>query len=1191
MSTARSNLDFVIIADSTSSMVEVQRSLKNTLFQVFNLATLTGSFNRIGLMWYTDYTLPAKYPVTSWSGWCTSFTEIQEFIGNGELYPGGDEPEACKTALWEVLQLVDVSRTTVVIWYGDAAPHHISNDDGHPNYSRELKRLNQDFDWVHLCQLAAARGCVVCPIINTQERAVIPFFALIATITGGQAHTIPVSSPAEEVTRDTIRILLRILGTECGHVEASRMGYGKPLPSLAAKDENSLQGYLPFVPVYSKKSNRYSNPRRTGKTATATVVVPAIQVRIEGAEAGGEATATAIAGMPFQSKIHGHGLSMKELRRRFAEEEGYTDIAFTVFENIVKDSAALVSLTYNNVFAAVWRKVIRRFHDPRRSKIAIQFTRMLQTLNTLQKQQVREWLEASYDALEEIQETIDRVPADKRYPALALQSVETFRPQELTAVTSSCDRESLSRVIKLLANVYVIKEEKANVRSIPLALSDGDLIPLLPHLMCKGLTFSSRSSAILAILAVLSRNAVLHGRARSYLDLVRGQWLDMEVAGNYSVGFIRLAIKAEKILTAEESEKVNIVRELQGLLMNKRTEVVVKVSSNLKGTRLPDWKSPCAKCGKQRSGTLLTAAGECAPCVLGYKPKTDGPEDGSHMYDCSRCLVRYAVIETADLKVVRPRCHYCRLDLPSPVIRCISCNVRYIDANGLLAKNGDGKCAPCAVGPRVDAITGPMENVETTIGRLYVESPSNRCTIHEALNLLATPPAYDIMQNSGGGVYSMRHVFRRVSCPTDANGHYRYQLTYRGRSIHNIEAVLDTIREWARKHTAELGMCMMCCEEMKKETMVTACGRSGCVVKCCAPCVTTWYGYLQRGHVLPPANMVCPFCKRSPSSRVLARHNREACELIRQRPANGYDPGWYYGWCTMCMRPRQWMEKRLGSMRGIALLVESRSRRPTVAIISHVAVDNTGAGDVEASLQRKRYTRTSTGVAEMRYLQLSTTTTDRMTKAMAEAMKVMMMRKMNIMMIIRTMLPLLLYPILEGNGLSSLTCGYLPMGATIYTEEVHKVANANPATKLSPSDIWQHDYTWSGHPTCAAVALKCLQLLKDENLISRAVVTGDKFRQILKEELEGLMVVKQIRGKGIMIGIDLMSDFATDVELKMLLERKVVLRASSNKHCLLMTPPVILTEEEMREVAKGLKDVLSSWATTAEALTSKPRQW
>ncbi len=76
-----------------------------------------------------------------------------------------------------------------------------------------------------------------------------------------------------------------------------------------------------------------------------------------------------------------------------------------------------------------------------------------------------------------------------------------------------------------------------------------------------------------------------------------------------------------------------------------------------------------------------------------------------------------------------------------------------------------------------------------------------------------------------------------------------------------------------------------------------------------------------------------------------------------------------------------------------------------------------------------------------------------------------------------------------------------------------------------------------------------------------------------------------------MIGVDLISDIATDVEQKLLLEYKVVLRASNNKHCLLLTPPYIMTDEQFTRIADAMRAVLNSWTTLGESMISKPRQW
>ncbi|KIJ52729.1 hypothetical protein M422DRAFT_64818 [Sphaerobolus stellatus SS14] len=172
----------------------------------------------------------------------------------------------------------------------------------------------------------------------------------------------------------------------------------------------------------------------------------------------------------------------------------------------------------------------------------------------------------------------------------------------------------------------------------------------------------------------------------------------------------------------------------------------------------------------------------------------------------------------------------------------------------------------------------------------------------------------------------------------------------------------------------------------------------------------------------------------------------------------------------------------------------------------------------------------------------------------------------------------------------ALTSGYLPMGAVIYTDRVWQTAMNSMSTKMMASDIWQHDYTWSGHPTCAAVALKVLEIIERDDMISKAAERGRTYLSILQKKLHGLRLVKDIRGRGLMLGIDLISDIGSDVGMRLLLEKKVVLKSSSNQHCLLMTPPAILTDEQFEKAADGIKDVLSSWQAHGENLVSKSRQ-
>jgi hypothetical protein len=879
-------MDFAVIADSTLSMVEVQKSVQQTLAQVFKIGTLTGAFRRLGLLRYADYTLVTRHPVTAWSGWCESFVELKCFLEQAELFPGGDEPEACKTALVQLLgRLREDGGKTLVFWYADAPPHHPANDEGHPNHKREMRALGDRFDWIKLCIEARDRGCVVVPILGTADPMVTSFFLLLATVTGGRAWCFEEGYEAERTTRETIAILGSALGMEASaHFEphsrrplAYRKKWAAPLDD---RGEDDLPGYLPSVNKAKK---------------------PAQVIRVEIGETGDECGDECGAIKP---------VSPKNLRKRFATDHAFAQRVFDVFWDLTQDAEQILALTYNAVFSTLWREIVRRHADSRRPALLLQFQRAINAMDPEQKNRMRAWLEAGYDASEEIAEAIEGLPP---FPAFVLQQAVAWRPQELIQATSSCDPKDLSRIAKMLARIEIAPDSAGGSRTsaaLPMALPSEQLFPMLPHLMCPGLVFLARPSAIMAMLAIVSKNAFLEKAAREYLERVRGKWMDPEHPQNHAFGFVRLATHlADIALTAEELETVRTIKDVQSFLMNRGTELNLEVP--LARTVREDYLLECGRCAKRRSFTLMTREGWCGPCASGYEiarePNTPQASTGpSNMYECRSCSALYAVIETERLKV-SPRCHFCRAGGSPPVLRCVRCRAAFVSASDFMREDpSDFVCAACAAGERAQQVR--TETIAASFAQLFaIETNRDWMLAAVGLAFVESDCRSDCLD-----VFAYKSSFRlrkkiRRRTPEDLDP--PAGLTYAGRSVQNLAEIKETLRAWVARHRAELGMCMMCCEEFKKELLKPACGRKGCETRCCGPCLDTWYGELRPGSLLSPANMVCAFCKRAPSPKVLTRHNPEACQLLRVRPPEGYDPAFYYGWCVACMRPRQWMEK------------------------------------------------------------------------------------------------------------------------------------------------------------------------------------------------------------------------------------------------------------------------------------------
>lgn len=99
----------------------------------------------------------------------------------------------------------------------------------------------------------------------------------------------------------------------------------------------------------------------------------------------------------------------------------------------------------------------------------------------------------------------------------------------------------------------------------------------------------------------------------------------------------------------------------------------------------------------------------------------------------------------------------------------------------------------------------------------------------------------------------------------------------------------------------------------------------------------------------------------------------------------------------------------------------------------------------------------------------------------------------------------------------AITSGYFPFGGVGFSDRVAEVFD-------QPERTWMHAYTYSGHPVGCAVALRNLQILEDENLVQRAGDEGERLLQMLRETLEPLPHVGEVRGIGMMAAVELVAD-------------------------------------------------------------------
>jgi putrescine aminotransferase len=158
-----------------------------------------------------------------------------------------------------------------------------------------------------------------------------------------------------------------------------------------------------------------------------------------------------------------------------------------------------------------------------------------------------------------------------------------------------------------------------------------------------------------------------------------------------------------------------------------------------------------------------------------------------------------------------------------------------------------------------------------------------------------------------------------------------------------------------------------------------------------------------------------------------------------------------------------------------------------------------------------------------------------------------------------------------------ITSGYLPLGAVLVSEAVRDTTLREPG--------FVSGFTYTGHPTCCAVALRNLELLEEENLLDNARETGAYLLERFRELLD-LPCVGDVRGCGLMLGIELVKDRDTkepDVELAGVLGEKftdemgVIIRNVEQN--LIFSPPLIFTREDCDEVAAAVRAMLEKYGS------------
>ena len=132
------------------------------------------------------------------------------------------------------------------------------------------------------------------------------------------------------------------------------------------------------------------------------------------------------------------------------------------------------------------------------------------------------------------------------------------------------------------------------------------------------------------------------------------------------------------------------------------------------------------------------------------------------------------------------------------------------------------------------------------------------------------------------------------------------------------------------------------------------------------------------------------------------------------------------------------------------------------------------------------------------------------------------------------------------------------------------MARGDAATVLQPGN---HGSTFGGGPLACAVALSVIETIEKEKLAQRAAQLGDRMLESFRQKLSGSNRIQDIRGKGLMLGIELNIPCAELVQQAK--EKGILINVTVDKVVRLL-PPLIISDEQADEIIETISDLINA---------------
>ncbi|WP_053958217.1 aminotransferase [Sulfobacillus thermosulfidooxidans] len=165
-----------------------------------------------------------------------------------------------------------------------------------------------------------------------------------------------------------------------------------------------------------------------------------------------------------------------------------------------------------------------------------------------------------------------------------------------------------------------------------------------------------------------------------------------------------------------------------------------------------------------------------------------------------------------------------------------------------------------------------------------------------------------------------------------------------------------------------------------------------------------------------------------------------------------------------------------------------------------------------------------------------------------------------------------------------LASGYMPISATAFSQDIFDTFLG----EMDSGRHLRHVNTFGGHPVAAAVALANLEVIESEHLCERSQQAGQQLLHQLQDALANVPAVGDIRGMGLLVGVELVTDRQTKKPVsnqvmraitQYALQRGIILgKASDVEHqrnnVLMFAPPLVITDDEITQLVTIIREAI-----------------